>query len=457
MFADKNILCYDRGSLFERNSIMDYKELYKSKLSSLEAVLDSIRDGDIICGGGELAEPILFYDHFHEAAIHHTGLQLIKGKRGSGYMYPFMDMPELKGHLEMICHLYDGALRQCHKNGIASHLPSNLHDMLERRTDYLPLIHKFIATATAMDENGNFTVSGSGMWEECAYEHADEVILEVLPEQPRFNGCLQIPLERVSKIIEVSRPVTEYQVRSIPSELDKKIGGFVADLVHDGDCIQLGLGGMPDAVGNAFFDKKELGLHTELYTPVMGDLIEAGVITGSRKNIDTGRHVGNFILGDKKLYDIMTKNPGVLFRQASYTNDPFVIASINNMVSINTAMEIDLTGQICSETIGPKQYSGTGGAFDFAFGAQHSKGGRGIMAIASTTKNGEISKIKSILTPGAVVSISRNVADIIVTEYGVAYLRGRTVKERALQLIGIAHPKFRDQLRYEARECGYLL
>ena len=436
---------------------MTREEQYQSKLCTIDDILASIHDGDVICGGGELCEPVTFYENFHRIAPHLNGIELIKGKRGSGHMYPFMEMPELKGRLDMICHLYDGSLRECHRLGIASHLPSNLHDMMRRRTDYQPVIHKFIAMATAMDENGTFTISGSGMWEEDAYLHAEQVILEVNPNLPRFHGCLTIPLERVDKLLEVDYPATTYQVRSVPSETDLKIGGFVADFVHDGDCIQLGLGGMPDAVGNSFFDKHDLGLHTELFTPVMGDLIEAGVITGARKNIDRGKHVGNFILGDKKLYDIMEHNPNVLFRQASYTNDPFVIAQIDNMVSINTAMEIDLTGQICSETIGAKQYSGTGGAFDFAFGAQHSKGGRGIMAIASTTRDGTISKIKSILTPGAVVSVSRNVADIIVTEYGVAYMRGRTVKERAKQLIAIAHPAFREQLRKEARDCGYLL
>lgn len=436
---------------------MDLTQTYREKCCTIDDILNTIRDGDVICGGGELCEPVTFYENFHRVAVRRTGLELIKGKRGSGYLYPFMEMPELKGHLEMICHLYDGALRQCHSLGIASHLPSNLHDMMKRRTDFKPVIHKFIATATPMDENGNFTVSGSGMWEEDAYLHAETVILEVNPNLPRFNGCLTIPFDRVDKILEVDYPVTEYNVRSVPTETDQTIGSYIADFVHDGDCIQLGLGGMPDAVGNAFFDKRDLGLHTELFTPVMGDLIQAGVITGARKNIDRGKHVGNFILGDRKLYDIMEHDPNVLFRQASYTNDPFVIARIDNMVSINTAMEIDLTGQICSETIGAKQYSGTGGAFDFAFGAQHSKGGRGIIAMASTTRDGKISKIKSILTPGSVVAISRNVSDIIVTEYGVAYMRGRTVKERARQLIQIAHPAFREQLRREARECGYLL
>lgn len=435
---------------------MDRRNEYQEKVGTLEDMLATIRDGDVICGGGELCEPQLFYENFHRVAPKLQNIELIKGKRGSGYVYPFMEMPELKGRLNMVCHLYDAALRQAEKLGLVSHLPSNLHDMMRRRTEYKPVINKFIAAATPMDENGNFFLSGSGMFEEDAYLHAETVILEVDPNLPRFCGALAIPLEKVDMIVEADYPATIYDVRSVPTETDLKIGAYAADFVHDGDCIQLGLGGMPDAVGNSFFDKKDLGLHTELFTPVMGDLIEAGVITGARKNIDTGRHVGNFILGDEKLYRIMEENPGTWFRQASYTNDPFVIAGIDNMVSINTAMEIDLTGQICSESIGPRQYSGTGGAFDFAFGVQHSKGGRGIIAMASTAKGGTISKIKPILTPGAVVTISRNVADIIITEYGVAYMRGRTVKERAVQLIQIAHPDFREELTFEAKKLGYI-
>lgn len=436
--------------------ILDRSILYKQKLGTIDDELRLIRDGDVICGGGELCEPVGFYENFHKIAPHLRDIELLKGKRGSGYMYPFMQMPELKGRLTMLCHLYDGALRQCHDMGIATHLPSNLHDMMKRRTEYKPIINKFIAVATPMDENGCFAVSGSGMWEEEAYRHAETVILEVNPNLPRFPGALEIPLERADLIVEVNAPATIYNVRSTPSKTDLQIGAYVAEFVHDGDCIQLGLGGMPDAVGNSFFGKKELGLHTELFTPVMGDLIEAGVITGARKNIDRGKHVGNFILGDEKLYSIMSHDPNVLFRQASYTNDPYIISQIDNMVSINTAMEIDLTGQICSESIGPRQYSGTGGAFDFAFGAQHSKGGRGIMAIASTAKSGAVSKIKPILTPGAIVTVPRNVADIIVTEYGVAYMRGRSVRERAKQLIAIAHPDFRDELCFEAKKLGYI-
>lgn len=431
-------------------------ELYKSKLGTVDDALNMLRDGDVICSGGELCEPRLFYENVHRVLPKLNDIEIIKGKQGAGYVYPFMDMPELKGRMQMVCHLYDNTLRRCEEMGIASHLPTNLHDMMQRRTDYKPVIHKYVAAVTPMDENGLFTVSGCGMWEETAYQHAEKVILEVNPNQPKFSGCLTIPLEKVDLIVEVDYPVREHNVRSVPTETDLAIGAYAAEFVHDGDCIQLGMGAMPDAVGNAFFDKQGLGLHTEMFTPVMGELIKAGVITGEHKSIDRGKHVGNFILGDRRFYDIMAEDHNVLFRQASYTNDPAVIAQVDNFVSINTAMEIDLTGQICSESIGPKQYSGTGGAADFAYGALHSKGGRGIMALASTAKGGAISKIKSTLTPGAVVSVSRNLADIIITEYGVAYMRGRTVKERAKQLIAIAHPAYRDQLRYEAEQLGFI-
>jgi acyl-CoA hydrolase len=435
---------------------MNFQELYQSKLASMDEVLSTIHDGDVICGGLELCEPTGFYSNFHKVAPNLNDIEIIKGKKGKGQRYPFLEMPELKGRVHVISHLFDKALSHANELGLASPLPGNLHDVMLRRCQYKPVINKFIAMATPMDENGNFVVSGCGMYEEEAYRHAEQVILEVNPNQPKFPGCLTIPLERVDKIVEENYPVAIYDVRSTPTEKDLIIGNYAAEFVHDGDCIQLGLGGMPDAVGNSFFDKHDLGLHTELFTPVMGDLIAAGVINGARKTIDRGKHVGNFILGDEKLYQIMSTDPNVMFSQASYTNDPFVISQIDNMVSINTAMEIDLTGQICSESIGPRQYSGTGGAFDFAYGAQHSKGGRGIIAINSTAKNGTISKIKAVLTPGSVVTISRNVADIIITEYGVAYMRGRSVRERALQLIAIAHPDFRGELTQQARAYGFI-
>ena len=188
----------------------------------------------------------------------------------------------------------------------------------------------------------------------------------------------------------------------------------------------------------------------------MADLIEAGNVNGSRKNLNPGEHLTTFCVGDQHLFDTVASNPACRLVSCAYGNDPFVIAQNDHMISINTALEIDITGQICSESIGPRQFSGTGGASDYAYGAMHSRGGRGIIAFASTARGGTVSKIKPILTPGAAVSISRNLADTIVTEYGVAELRGRTIRERVDAIIAIAHPDVRSQLRQEAKEYGII-
>ena len=426
---------------------MDLQEEYKSKLTTVDAVLASVHSGEQLCTSGVLCEPLAFLERFHEIVPRLENVELLKGRNID---VPFLFMPDLREHVTVLGHLYDETLRRCAKNGAVTHMPSNLHDFMPNRVRYKP-IDKFIAMATPMDENGDFSVSGCGMWEYTAAANARSIILEINPLLPRFRGALKVNIRQVDMLYEAPRPATEYP-RAVSTETDRIIGATIASLVHDGDCIQIGLGGMPDAVAKSFMDKRDLGLHTELFTPAVGELIEAGVITGARKNVDTGEHVGSFVMGDRKLYETLERDPHVRFADITYTNDPWVIGGIDNMVSINTAMEIDLTGQICSESIGPVQYSGTGGAFDFAFGAMHSKNGRGIMALASTAKGGTISKIRAELTPGAVVSVSRNVADIVVTEYGVAYLRGRSVRERVNNLIAIAHPDYREELRREARK-----
>ena len=430
---------------------MDYSKEYDSKLTTVDEVLASIRSGEQLCTSGVLCEPLTFLERFHEVVPHLEDVLFLKGRNID---VPFLHMPDLREHVTVLGHLFDATLRECVPGGAVVHMPSNLHDFMPNRIAFKP-IDRFIAMATPMDENGDFCISGCGMWEYTAAKNAKHIILEINPELPRFRGSLTVNIRQVEMLYEAPRPVTEYP-RAVPTETDRIIGEAVASLVHDGDCIQIGLGGMPDMVGRCFMDKRELGLHTELFTPVVGELIEAGIITGERKNADRGEHVGSFVMGDRTLYNTLARNPQVRFADITYTNDPKVIAGIDNMVSVNTAVEIDLTGQICSESIGPMQYSGTGGAFDFAFGAIHSKGGRSIMAISSTAKKGAVSKIKATLTPGAVVSVPRNAADIIVTEYGIAYMRGRSVRERAQNLIAIAHPDFRPELLRQARELFWI-
>ena len=430
---------------------MDFMAEYQEKLTTLDAALASVRSGEQLCTAGVLCEPLAFLERFHEIVPRLEDVELLKGRNID---VPFLFMPDLREHVTVLGHLFDETLRRCMANGAVSHMPSNLHDFMPNRVTWKP-IDRFIAMATPMDENGDFCISGCGMWEYTAAKSARHIILEINPHLPSFRGSLRINIRQVEMLYEAPRPVTEYP-RAVSTEIDRTIGRAIAELVRDGDCIQIGIGGMPDAVGRAFMEKHDLGLHTELFTPVVGELIEAGVITGARKNIDRGEHVGCFVMGDSRLNATLERDPHVRFDDITYTNDPGVISRIENMVSINTAMEIDLTGQICSESIGPVQYSGTGGAFDFAFGAMHAPGGRSIMAIASTARGGSISKIKAQLTPGAVVSVPRSCADIVVTEFGIAYLRGRSVRERANNLIAIAHPDFREELRAEARKLMWL-
>ena len=430
---------------------MDYRSIYQSKLTDLDHVLASIPSNVQISTSGCLCEPSSFLERFHEILPEREGIELLKGRSRD---YPFFHLPDLKDHLTVLGHLYDATFRSCVPTGAISHMPGNLHEFMRNRVGYKP-VDIFIAMATPMDENGRLAVSGCGMWESDAYTSAKRVILEVNPYLPKFRGSLTIPIDRVDMLYEAPKPPLEFQVTKT-TPVDEQVGEMVASLVNDGDCVQIGLGGMPDAAGRAFMTKNDLGLHTELFTPVMADLLEAGVITGKYKNIDQGEHVGTFVMGDEHLYRTLENNPGVRFAPSSYTNSPYVIAQIDHFVSLNTCMEIDLTGQICSESIGPVQYSGVGGAFDFAYGAMHSEGGRSIMAMSSTAKNGTISKIKAELTPGSVITVPRTSADIVVTEYGIAYLRGRSVRERVHALIAIAHPAFRDELRSYAKRMYWI-
>ena len=310
-----------------------------------------------------------------------------------------------------------------------------------------------------MDENGKFQISLCMMWEPETFaavmaQPDHRIILEVNPQQVHVKGGLEIDINDVSCLYEVDEPLAEIPAMQA-TEVEDTIGGLVSELVHDGDTIQLGIGSLPDAVARHLMDKHDLGLHTEMFTSSMGEMIRRGVITGERKNYYKGVHVGSFAGGDRALYETMQNTPTLRIVPGSYGVNPMTIMQNDNMVSINTILEMDLTGQVCSESIGPRQFSGSGGGFCFAYGALHSKGGRGILAFASRSKKG-MPKIKPMLTQGAVVTIPRNYVDYIVTEYGVAHLRGCSVKERTEKLISIAHPDDRAELRREAEKLFYI-
>lgn len=428
---------------------MNKREIYQSKLVSVEEALSKIKSHDGIMFASFLNEPQLMMEHLHTIADRVEGVMAWTQTTSKDYQYIIDE--SLRGKIDTPSTFYSAPVRgEAHKQRRASYMPSflfNTGNALVKRGD----LNVLLAAVPPMDEHGFVYLSGSLSVELECLEAADLVIFEINKNLPVMYGDTAIPIEKIDYIIEAEYPLFELPSPKI-TEVERTIGGYIADLVNDGDTIQIGIGAIPDAAGEALMDKKDLGIYTELITSSMGKLMEAGVVTNERKNFHKGKTIGGIVWGNMELYRLLHKNPMVEMHPSHYVNDPFNIMKNDNLVSINAALEIDLTGQICSESIGPRQFSGTGGAFDFAYGAYRSKGGRGIIAVSSTAKGGTVSRIQSILSPGATVSISRNVTDMIVTEYGVARLRNKTIGERVKELIAIAHPDFREDLKRQAEK-----
>ncbi len=287
-----------------------------------------------------------------------------------------------------------------------------------------------------------------------ATENANLVIAEVNPRMPRTCGSSQIPADYIDFFVESDRPLLTYH----PVEVDdtiRRIGRNVASLIEDGSTIEVGIGAIPQAILEFLKDKRDLGIHTEMFTDQLVDLIESGVVSGSKKIHERGKVVASFIMGTQKLYDFVNDNPMIELHPSEYVNDPFVISGHPRMVAINVALEVDLTGQVCADSLGHKFYSGIGGQLDFIRGAARSPGGKPIIAMKSTAKNETISRIVSMLSPGAGVVTTRGDVHYVVTEYGIADLHGKNIRERTMELINIAHPKFRSQLLREAKQLHY--
>lgn len=433
----------------------DYRQEYQEKSHTIPEILATIRSGDVIFTTNNYSEPGEILSHLHEIANRVENVRVWKGRSG---LYPFMVDPAMKGHIEMYNFFFGPTF---YKNslpmGLVEYVPSDLQSYYTVAVSGHPS-NVAIAAVTPMDENGYFHVpmnhAADGLGMLAAMEQHQRIILEVNPNLKHMHGSVAIHLRDVDMLTESDRP--EYVIPNLePTETEQKIGEAVASLVHDGDTIQLGIGGIPNAVGSFLMDKQELGIHSEMFTSCMMDLIQAGVITGTRKSFDRGLHVCAFAEGVPELYSFLAGRKDCILRTGRDVVDPFEIAKQDNMVSINTLVEMDLTGQVCAESIGPKQISGSGGAFCFAYGAYRSKGGRSILAFPARSGKGH-SKIKATLTPGAVVTTPRNYVDYVVTEYGIARLKGKTIRERAEALISIAHPEDRPTLRRQARGLLYL-
>ncbi len=341
---------------------------------------------------------------------------------------------------------------------------------VEGRADYTPI---FLSEIEGLFESGEMPLDvvlmqvsppdargfmSLGTTVDCtlaAARYAKLVIAEVNERMPRTHGDTSIHISRISSIVETSRPLLELWAEPV-TELHLEVARNVTSLIPDGATLQTGIGGISDAVLKCLEDKHDLGIHTEMCPDGVIELMESGIINGERKSLHRGKVVAAFALGTQRLFDFIEENPSFEFRLISYTNDPFVVAQNEKMVAINSALQVDLTGQVCADSLGTKPYSGFGGQLDFIRGAARSKGGVPIIALPSTAQNGRLSRIVPVLDAGAGVVTSRADVHYVVTEHGIAYLHGKTLRERAEALIGIADPKFQEELENFAVRAHYL-
>lgn len=331
---------------------------------------------------------------------------------------------------------------------ILSYVPAYFYQMPRLFADFIHL-DTFVITVSPMDRAGYFSLGTNNDYASTVIRSARRVIVEVNRNMPRVFGESLVHVTEVDRIVENHVPLLESGVRSVEPE-DDTIGKTVAEMIPDGATIQLGIGGIPNAVCRYLSDHQDLGIHTELLTPGMADLIETGVVNGSRKTLHRWKHVFTVAMGDRRLYDLMDDNPAMESYPASHVNNPAVIARNVNMTSVNSALEIDLYGQVSAESINWHEFSGTGGALDFMRGAFDAPGGKSILALYATAKNGTVSRIVPRLT--SLVTDPRMDTELVVTEFGTVNLKGKSTRERALSLIGIAHPRFRDDLVKEAEK-----
>ena len=426
---------------------MTVLERYREKCVSAEEALAFIRPGDEIVSAFGAGEAPTILGQLHTLAGRVEGLSVWMSM--SLPSYPFLIDPAYEEAFEVNSWFHGPAQRKAQSVRHISFQPGHLHNVVPRKYS-VSVPRVYVGSCTPPDRHGYVKTSMSVTYERLPIETAEILLMEVNPNLPHVWGDTELHIDRVSAFVESDRPAMEIPIAPI-GDKDRAIGRHIAELVHDGDTFQLGIGSIPNAVAQAFIGKKHLGVHTEMISSSMADLVQSGVIDGSRKTLHPGKLVGTFILGDRKLYDFVDNNPSVLLLRGDYVNDPAIIARNDNMVSINTGLQVDLTGQVASESIGHSIFSGSGGQNDTAEGAIHAKNGRSIIALYATAKEDTVSTITPALYPGAAVTLSRNNIDFIVTEYGIAPMRGLPVRQRVHNLVAVAHPKFREQLIFDAK------
>lgn len=436
---------------------MDWQKLYQSRVVGSAEAVKAIRSGNRIFMTGNVSVPQTVLAALVNYAPNLKDVEIVQALTigPADYVGPAME-----GHLRVNTIFISANIRKAVNEGRADFTPVMLSEFtLLFKRGILPLDVALIHVSPP-DEHGFCSLGVEVGLTKTPAESAKIIIAEVNEQMPRTLGDSFIHVSRLNYIVPVNYPIAELPMGGEgSSEIVEKIAGYIAELIPDGATMQMGIGEIPDAVLKYLRHKKDLGVHSELFSDGVIELVDAGVLTNARKTLHPGKIVAGFMLGTQKLYKWADDNPLVELHRTEYVNDPFVIAQNERMVAINSAIEVDLTGQVCADSIGPKLYSGAGGQLDFIYGASRSKEGVPIIALPSETtlRDGtRISRIAAMLKQGAGVVTSRNHVRYVVTEYGVADLYGKTIRQRATQLIAIAHPDFRADLEKQAKELNYI-
>ena len=427
---------------------MTWIDGYKKKISSLEEAVSVVQSKNKIYVSGNAATPLTIIkalagrrDELRDVEVTHV---LLLGDDP-------LSKPAMEGHFRHNSLFVGPADRKAIGEGRADYIPIFLYEI--PGLFYSGIIDLDVAFLhlSPPDSFGYMSFGVECLASKAAAECAKIVVAEVNDKMPRSLGNSFIHISQVDKVVEISRELPELVMKDL-TEVEERIGGNIAKLVEDGSTIQLGIGGIPNAALKAMHDRKDLGIHTEMVSDGIIDAMEKGVVTGAKKTLHPNKAVATFLWGSKKVYDFAHDNPAFEVHPVDYTNHPSVVAKNDRMVAINSAIEVDLSGQVCSDSIGTRIYSGFGGQVDFIRGAAQSRGGKPIIALPATTKDGETSKIVPYLKQGGGVVTTRADVHYVVTEYGVAYLHGKNLRQRATALIEIAAPKFRQDLEKEAKK-----
>jgi itaconate CoA-transferase len=436
---------------------MDYVAEYQRKLTTPEQAVAAIpHHSTLVVAFGVAAPPALL------AALAARARAGDLGELATYYMFPVQHTAETLLAPDVAPHLgprslFESSFDRAPGHGDTHH-PSvsyvpNYFSQIPRLLEEYLSVDTFVVTVSPMDKAGYFTLGTNSDYGSTAARVAKRLVVEVNERMPRVFGDSLLHVSQVHAIVEHTAPIVEVPSRP-PRPEDDVIGRAIAALVPDAATIQLGIGGIPAAVARSLQNHRDLGIHTELFNDAMVDLIEAGVITGRQKTLHRGKHVYTNAMGSQRLYDFIHDNPSIEGYPVSHTNDPAVVAQNDNFVSINSILEVDLTGQCNAESIDGAQYSGTGGQVDFVRGAFGARGGKSFLAFYATAHDGQLSRVVPRLEPGAVVTTSRMDVEYLVTEYGMTNLKGKSVRERALSIIDLAHPSFRADLLRAAQEHG---